>query len=169
MVVIQDLIWNKNSKYTFYEFVPVSELHEHNTYRYLSSLYTMAILLLSSVVNSLCSLNCSVSPSLLVPSSSKGWDSPTFPSFHIRHNSFPNPSVALPTSQLILQPFHCFTYITAHSSTLPLNYLHHSSFSNPSIASPMSQFILQPFHCFTYVTVHSPTLLLLLLRHKLFT
>ena len=44
--------------------------------------------------------------------------SPSFPSFHLRHNSFSNPSLALPTSQLILQPFRCFTYVTAHSPTL---------------------------------------------------
>ena len=97
-----------------------------------------------------------------------------------------------PTSQLILQPFHHFTYITVHSPTLPLLHLYvtaHSSFSNPSFASPtsqalhlarssfsnlsvtspISQLILQPFCCFTYITAHSPTLLLLLLHHKLFT
>ena len=34
-----------------------------------------------------------------------------------RHNSFSNPSIALPISQLILQPFRCFTYITVHSPT----------------------------------------------------
>ena len=44
--------------------------------------------------------------------------SPTFLSLHLRHNSFSNPSVALPTSQFILQPFRCFTYVTAHSPTL---------------------------------------------------
>ena len=44
--------------------------------------------------------------------------SPTFPSLHLRHNSFSNPSVALPTSQFILQPFRCFTYVTAQSPTL---------------------------------------------------
>ena len=53
--------------------------------------------------------------------------------------SFSNLSVTSPTSQLILQPFRCFTYVTAHSPTLPLLHLHHSSFSNPSFASPMSQ------------------------------
>ena len=94
--------------------------------------------------------------------------SPTFPSLHLHHNSFSNPSVALPTSQLILQPFCCFTYVTIHSPTLLLLYLHHSSFSNPSVASPMSQFILQPFCCFTYTTAHSSTLLLLHLRHSSF-
>ena len=35
--------------------------------------------------------------------------SPIFPSLHVRHSSFSNPSVALPTSQLILQTFRCFT------------------------------------------------------------
>ena len=44
--------------------------------------------------------------------------SPTFPSLHLRHRSFSKPFVALPTSQLILQPFRCFTYVTAHSPTL---------------------------------------------------
>ena len=45
-------------------------------------------------------------------------DSPSFPSLHLRHSSFYNPSLALPTSLLILQPFRCFTYVTAHSPTL---------------------------------------------------
>ena len=36
--------------------------------------------------------------------------SPTFPSLHLRHNSFSNPSVAFPTSQLILKPLSCSTY-----------------------------------------------------------
>ena len=62
--------------------------------------------------------------------------SPTFPSLHLCHNLFSNPSVALPTPQFILQPFCCFTYVTAYSPTLPSLYLHHSSFSNPSVASP---------------------------------
>ena len=44
--------------------------------------------------------------------------SPSFPSLHLRHSSFSNPPVVLPTSQLILQPFRCFTYVTAHSPTL---------------------------------------------------
>ena len=44
--------------------------------------------------------------------------SPTFPSLHLRHNSFSNPSVALSTSQLILQLFRCFAYVTVHSPTL---------------------------------------------------
>ena len=94
--------------------------------------------------------------------------SPTFPSFHLRNSSFSNPSVAVPTSQPILQHFRCFTYVTAHSltllslrlrhrlftyvtwptahekgpaqsPTLPLLHLRHSSFSNPSFISPTSQ------------------------------
>ena len=60
-------------------------------------------------------------------------------SLHLHHSSFSNPSIALPTSQLILQPFRCFTYVTAHSPTRPLLYLRHRSFSNPSFASPTSQ------------------------------
>ena len=42
---------------------------------------------------------------------------------------------ASPTSQLISNHFHCFTYVTAHSLTLPLLHLCHSSFSSPSFAS----------------------------------
>ena len=41
--------------------------------------------------------------------------SPTFPSLQLRHNS----SVALPTSLLILQPFHCLSYVTSSSLTSP--------------------------------------------------
>ena len=46
-------------------------------------------------------------------------DSPIFLSLHVRHNSVSNPSVASPTSQLILQPFFCLSYITGFSLTLP--------------------------------------------------
>ena len=49
----------------------------------------------------------------------KGW----------RVNPFSNPSVALPTSQFIRQPFRCFTYVTAHSSTLLSLLLRHGLFS----------------------------------------
>ena len=51
---------------------------------------------------------------------------PTFPFLPLRHSSSCNPSVALPTSQLILQPFRCFTCVIVHSP-------------NPSFASHMSQ------------------------------
>ena len=53
--------------------------------------------------------------------------------------SFSNLSVTSVTSQLILQPFRRFTYVTAHSPSLPLLHLRHSSFSSPSFASPTSQ------------------------------
>ena len=101
----------------------------------------------------------------------------TLSSLHLRHSSFSIPSVASSTSQLALQPYHRFTYITAHSTTLPLLHLHHrhftyikahspilpplhlrhSSFYNPSATSPTSQVILQPFCCFTYITGTSHT------------
>ena len=42
-------------------------------------------------------------------------NSPTFPSHHLRHKSFSNPSVASPTSQFILQPFFRFFYATSSS------------------------------------------------------
>ena len=78
--------------------------------------------------------------------------SPTFPSLYLHHSSFSNPSVTLPMSQLILQPFHCFTYVKAHSRahspTFPSLHLRHSSLSNPSVALPKSQLILQLFRCF---------------------
>ena len=56
-----------------------------------------------------------------------------------RKSSFSNFSVTSPTSQLILQPFRRFTYVTAHYPTLPLLHLHHSSFCNPYFAFHNSQ------------------------------
>ena len=44
---------------------------------------------------------------------------PTLPSLYLRQSSFSNPSIASPTSQLILQPFFCFSYITGSSLTTP--------------------------------------------------
>ena len=58
-------------------------------------------------------------------------------------------------SELILQPFRHFTYVTTHSPTLPSLYLRRSPFSNPSVASPTSQIILQPLFRFSYVTSSS--------------
>ena len=72
-------------------------------------------------------------------------------------NELSNPSVALLTSQLILQPFRHFTYVTTHSPALPSLYLHHSSFFNPSDASPTSQLILQSFFRFSCITGSSLT------------
>ena len=90
--------------------------------------------------------------------------SPTLPSLYLRHSSFSNPSVALPTSQFILQPFFRFSYVTSSS----LNN-DQSSFSNLSVTSPTSQLILQPFCRFTYFRAHSTTLPLLHLRHSSFS
>ena len=75
--------------------------------------------------------------------------SPTLTSLHLSHSSFSNPSVALSTSQLILIPFCCFTYVIGTSA--------------------MSQLILQPFRRFTYVMAHYTALLWLHLRHMYFT
>ena len=45
--------------------------------------------------------------------------SPTLSSLYLRHSSFSNPSVVSLTSQLIFQPFFCFSYVTASSLTSP--------------------------------------------------
>ena len=55
--------------------------------------------------------------------------SPSFPLLHLHHSSFSNPSLALPMSQFILQPFCCFTYITAHYPTLLSLLLRHRIFT----------------------------------------
>ena len=54
---------------------------------------------------------------------------PSFPSLHIHHTLFSSSSVTLPTSQLILQPFRCFTYVTTHSPTLISLLLRHRLFT----------------------------------------
>ena len=101
-------------------------------------------------------------------------------------DSFSNPCIASPTSQLILQPFHHFAYITAHSTALPLLHLRHRHFTYVTALSPTllfmplwrcliypwwfcnlqwlrpAQLILQPFRCFTYVIGTSPTSQLIL-------
>ena len=61
--------------------------------------------------------------------------SPNFPSLLLRLSSFSNPSVALPTWKLILQPFRCFTYVTAHSPTLLSLFLHHRALHLRHLAS----------------------------------
>ena len=79
--------------------------------------------------------------------------SPIFLSIHLHHSSFSNTSVTLPMSQLILQPFHCFIYITAHSPTLLSLLLCHRLFtydtwraahaSTTFIASEIYQYCIQ--------------------------
>ena len=46
--------------------------------------------------------------------------SPTLTSLHLRHRSFSNPSTALTTSQLILQPSRCFTYVIWRAARAPM-------------------------------------------------
>ena len=64
-------------------------------------------------------------------------------------------AVTSPTSQLILQPFRRFIYVTARSITIPVLHLR-QTLHLPSAALSTSQLILQPFSCFTYVTGTSP-------------
>ena len=45
--------------------------------------------------------------------------SPTLLSLYMHHSSFSNPSIASPTSQFILQPFFCFSYVTSSSLNSP--------------------------------------------------
>ena len=45
--------------------------------------------------------------------------SPTLLMLHLHHSSLYNPYAASPTSQVILQPFRCFTYATGTSRTSP--------------------------------------------------
>ena len=81
-------------------------------------------------------------------------------------NELSDLSVITPKSQLILQPFRRFTYVTAHSPTLLLFHLRHSSFSNPSFASPTSQALhLRQLVC----RDHSPIFPSLHLRHNSFS
>ena len=63
--------------------------------------------------------------------------SPTFPPLHLHHSSFSNTSFALPTSQLILQFFLCFTYVTVHSPTLLSPILRHKLFTQYPGDRPM--------------------------------
>ena len=67
-----------------------------------------------------------------------GWNShPLFPVWYnfesvlLRWSSasFSNPYIASPTSQLIVQPFRRFTYVTAHSRALPLLHLRQRHFT----------------------------------------
>ena len=96
-------------------------------------------------------------------------------------SSFSNLSIALPTSQFILQPFRCFTYVTAHSTTLLSLLLRHRIFTyvtwraahenrNTQFRISIKNLGEEPlFTHFTYVTTHSPTLPSLYLRHTSFS
>ena len=82
-----------------------------------------------------------------------------FPSLHLRHSSFYNPSVASLTSRALhLRHLASRPWKLSNKTTEPLPSLHlrHSLFSSS-------------FRRFTYVTAHSTTLPLLHLRHGYFT
>ena len=51
--------------------------------------------------------------------------SPTLQALHLHHSSFSNPSAASPMSQVILQLFRCFTYVTGTSRTSPAESARH--------------------------------------------
>ena len=75
--------------------------------------------------------------------------SPSFQSLHLHHSSFRYPSfVTSHTSQLILQPFCCFTYVMAHSPTLLSLLLHHRIFTYVTLraAHGMSEEQSPPLH-----------------------
>ena len=55
--------------------------------------------------------------------------SPTFPSLHLCHSSFSNPSVASPTSQFILQPLFRFSYVTGSSLNVTWRAAHVGGFA----------------------------------------
>ena len=57
--------------------------------------------------------------------------SQTLLSLYLHHSSFPNPSVASPTSQFILQPFFCFSYVTRSSFNSPGEACMFISFHSP--------------------------------------
>ena len=85
-------------------------------------------------------------------------NSPTLTSLHLSLSLFSNPSAALSTSQLVLQPFRCFIYVIDTSPTSQLILQRFRRFIYVTAHSPtlpplhLSQVILQPFYCFTYVT-----------------
>ena len=114
--------------------------------------------------------NPSVASPMFSSFSNPSFASPTSQALHLIHlasrschsfineqSSFCNLSVTSSTSQLILQPFRRFTYVTAHSPTLPLLQLCHSSFPNLSFASPTSQALhlihLASHLCFTSTSI----------------
>ena len=77
--------------------------------------------------------------------------SPIFPSLHLRHSSFSNPSVALPKSQFFLQPFFRFSYVTGSSLTSPgdLPYIikiNYHEFTNITILPKFTLSCICPHH-----------------------
>ena len=93
--------------------------------------------------------------------------SPTFSSLHLRHNSFSNPSIALPMSQLILQSFRCFTYVTIHSPILLLLLLRNKLFTY--FTWRVAHVVYLVINILYPGRAHSPTLPSLYLRHSSFS
>ena len=83
---------------------------------------------------------------------------------HSRAHS-PTFTVTSPTSQLILQPFPRFTYVTAHSPTLISPLLRHRIFTYVTGFSLTSQDFHLRHRIFTYVTGFSLTSQDFHLRH----
>ena len=67
--------------------------------------------------------------------------SPTLPSLYLRLSSFSNSSVGSPTSQLILQPYLRFSYVTGSSLTSPGEppMVHYRPYIIPPLASMISK------------------------------
>ena len=84
----------------------------------------------------------------------------TFPSFHLRHSSFSNPSFASPTSQAL----HLI-----HLASRPCCVCKWVNVCMYACVGEWTLLILQSFRHFTYVTAHSPTLPSLYLRHSSFS
>ena len=59
--------------------------------------------------------------------------SPILLPLHLRHFSFYNPSAASPTSQVILKPFNCFTFVTGTLRTSPSELPMHSEMKKQSV------------------------------------
>ena len=64
----------------------------------------------------------------------KHW-SPTISSLHLRHSSFSNSSAASLTTQLILQPFRRFTYVSGISPTV--RHRHFTNVTRRAAHAPM--------------------------------
>ena len=95
------------------------------------------------------------------------YQSPSFPSLHLRHSWFSNPAVPLPTSQLILQAFRCFTYVTAHSPTLLSLLLRHRYFTLVTWRAAHASLSLCPLSLLLSLFLPSPLYLALSLSLSL--
>ena len=70
--------------------------------------------------------------------------------YTVEHSSFSNLSFSSPTSQLMLQPFRRFTYVTAHSPTLLSLLLRHRVFTYVTWRAAHAQYMHyngMKYHC----------------------